>query len=82
VNCFEGLVHPYDKRKGTLEKKTKNYSQLGIERKKASRHLWTASKTYDKKGTLFTTFHADFGAATHPGVGGGTHRRRATFDRC
>jgi len=26
--------------------------------------------------------HADFGAAIHPGVGGGTHRRRATFDRC
>jgi len=26
--------------------------------------------------------YADFGAATHPGVGGGTHRRRATFDRC
>ena len=26
------------------------------------------------------TSHADFGAATHPGVGGGTHRRRATFD--
>ena len=25
---------------------------------------------------------ADFGAATHPGVGGGTHRRRATFERC
>jgi len=25
---------------------------------------------------------SDFGAATHPGVGGGTHRRRATFDRC
>jgi len=29
-----------------------------------------------------TPSHADFGAATHPGVGGGTHRRRATFDRC
>jgi len=29
------------------------------------------------------TSHADFGAATHPGVGGGTtHRRHATFDRC
>jgi len=28
------------------------------------------------------TSHADSGAATHPGVGGGTHRRRATFDRC
>jgi len=28
------------------------------------------------------TSYADFGAATHPGVGGGTHRRRATFDRC
>jgi len=28
------------------------------------------------------TSHADFGAATHPGVGGGAHRRRATFDRC
>ena len=28
------------------------------------------------------TSHADFGAATHPGGGGGTHRRRATFDRC
>jgi len=28
------------------------------------------------------TSHADFGAATHPGVGGGTHRRRATFERC
>jgi len=27
------------------------------------------------------TSYADFGAATHPGVGGGTHRRRATFDR-
>jgi len=26
--------------------------------------------------------HADFGAATHPGVGGGTHRRRATADLC
>jgi len=26
--------------------------------------------------------HTDFGAATHPGVGGGTYRRRATFDRC
>jgi len=26
--------------------------------------------------------HADFGAATHPGVGGGTHHRRATFERC
>jgi len=25
---------------------------------------------------------ADFGAATHPDVGGGTHRRRATFERC
>jgi len=23
-----------------------------------------------------------FDAATHPGVGGGTHRRRATFERC
>ena len=28
------------------------------------------------------TCHADFGAATHPAVGGGMHRRRATFDRC
>ena len=28
------------------------------------------------------TSHADFGAAAHPGVGGGTHRRRATFERC
>jgi len=30
------------------------------------------------------TSHADFdfGAATHPGVGGGTHRRRATFEHC
>ena len=28
------------------------------------------------------TSHADFGAATHSGVGGGTHRRRATFERC
>jgi len=28
-----------------------------------------------------TTNHADFGAATHPGVGGGAHRRRATFNR-
>jgi len=28
------------------------------------------------------TSNTDFGAATHPGVGGGTHRRRATFDRC
>jgi len=28
------------------------------------------------------TSHADSGAATHPGVGGGTHRRRATFERC
>jgi len=27
------------------------------------------------------TSDADFGAATRPGVGGGTHRRRATFDR-
>jgi len=25
---------------------------------------------------------ADFGTATHPGTGGGTHRRGATFDRC
>jgi len=23
-----------------------------------------------------------FGAATHPGMGGGTHRRRAIFERC
>ena len=29
---------------------------------------------------LSGSFHADFGAATHPGVGGGTHRRRATFE--
>jgi len=28
------------------------------------------------------TSHAYFGVATHPGVGGGTHRRRATFERC
>jgi len=28
------------------------------------------------------TSRADFGAATHPGVGGGTHRRRGTFERC
>jgi len=28
-----------------------------------------------------TTPHADFGALTHLGVGGGTHRRRATFER-
>jgi len=28
------------------------------------------------------TSHADFSAATHPGVGGGTHRRRATVERC
>jgi len=28
------------------------------------------------------TSYANFGAATHPGVGGGTHRRRATFERC
>ena len=28
------------------------------------------------------TSHADFGAATHPGVGGGTHRRRGTFESC
>ena len=27
-------------------------------------------------------FHRAFGAATHPGVGGGTHRRRATVERC
>ena len=26
--------------------------------------------------------HKVFGAATHPGVGGGTYRRRATFERC
>jgi len=29
-----------------------------------------------------TVSHADFGAATHPGVEGGTHRRRTTFERC
>ena len=29
-----------------------------------------------------TTASADFGAAIHPGVGGGTHRRRAIFERC
>jgi len=29
-----------------------------------------------------STSHADFGAATHGGVGGGTHRRRATVERC
>ena len=34
------------------------------------------------KEAIYPTSHADFGAATHPGVGGGTHRRRATFDRC
>jgi len=28
------------------------------------------------------TSNADFGAATRPGVGGGTHRRRATVERC
>ena len=26
--------------------------------------------------------YSDFGAATHPGVGDGTHRRRATVERC
>jgi len=26
--------------------------------------------------------NAGFGAATHPGVDGGTYRRRATFERC
>ena len=31
---------------------------------------------------MHPTSHADFGAATHPGVGGATHRRRATFERC
>ena len=31
---------------------------------------------------LDPTSHADFGAATHPGVKGGTHRRRATFEHC
>jgi len=30
----------------------------------------------------YTTSHPDFGAATYPGVGGGTHRRRATSERC
>jgi len=25
--------------------------------------------------------HADFGTATHPGVGGGTHHHQATADR-
>jgi len=34
------------------------------------------------QGLEGSTSHADFGAATHPGVGGGTHRRRATFERC
>ena len=28
------------------------------------------------------TSHADFGVDTHPGVGGGTHRRRAPVERC
>ena len=35
-----------------------------------------------RRPLLDPTSHADFGAATHPGVGGGTRRRRATFERC
>jgi len=30
----------------------------------------------------FSVFTFDSGAATNPGVEGGTHRRRATFERC
>jgi len=36
--------------------------------------------TLDPAG-LDPTSHADFAAATHPGMGGGTHRRRAAFER-
>jgi len=39
------------------------------------------SKATSWIGVHDPTSHADFGAAIHPGVGGGTHRRRATFDR-
>ena len=46
----------------------------------------TASRTRtcvtDGAKAYHPTSHADFGAATHPGVGGGTHRRRATVERC
>ena len=38
--------------------------------------------TFRESGCWFTFTHADFGEATHPGVGGGTHRRRATVERC
>jgi len=37
----------------------------------------------NREGFVFTrNSHAVFGAAAHPGVGGGPHRRRATFERC
>jgi len=29
-----------------------------------------------------SSIDGDFGAATHPGVGGGAHRRHASSDRC
>jgi len=33
--------------------------------------------------SLFTPpIHTCYSRYTHPGVGGGTHRRRAIFDRC
>jgi len=48
----------------------------------ACTYVYVCSCMYVHLPTYLSTSHADFGAATHPGVGGGTHRRRATFDRC
>ena len=56
-------------------------------RLKLARAQWACRGVPDPSAPQATsefdpTSHADFGAATHPGVGGGTHRRRATFEWC
>jgi len=52
------------------------------ENSRASRGSVVWSLSHGAASDFDPTSHADFGAATHPGVGGGTHRRRATFEPC
>jgi len=57
---------------------------LYIYRAIAGERRWSASPKSRRMGAKrrLNTGGTLTSAATHPGVGGGTHRRRATFERC
>jgi len=62
-----GYVATYRRRWGCI-------ARMASARLKLARARWAGRGAPDPS--------ARQGAATHPGVGGGTHRRRATADRC